>query len=270
LLSEAWDLYRLHFRPLVAVAAVGLLPVSIAKDLLVVPFARAGGASPPAALVAAFLLMLPVLALAHVLTQGALIAAAADAVAGGEAGIVSAWRSALDRLGSLFGATLLVTAGTMLGLLLCLLPGIAFGLACLFVAPAVLLERLDAVAALKRSVAAFRADIGRTLVVAVAVGALALGAGMVGGLLVPPGHLFAGAVASDVVSIVVMPFPGLALVLLYEDVQRARWGVTEADIRRQADRLVGDEEPDVETAAFFDAGFDRRKAKSKDVHVALH
>jgi hypothetical protein len=241
-LAEAWDLYRLHFRSLVSVAAVGLLPVSLAKDLLVAAFTQGGGASAPAALVGAFVLMTPVLALAHVLTQGALIAAAADAVAGGEAGLVTAWRTSLDRLATLFGVTLLVTTGTMLGLLLCVLPGIAFGLGCLFVTPAVVLEGRDAMSAVQRSLAAFRADWGRTVVVALAVGVLALGAGMVGGLLVPPGHLFIGAIASDVVALVVMPFPVLALVLLFEDIQRARWGLPEAEIRRQADRLVGDDD----------------------------
>jgi hypothetical protein len=238
LLSEAFDLYRLHFRLLLTVAAVGLLPVSLAKDMLVPLFA--GAVSPSASLVSAFLL-LPVLGLAQLLTQGALMVAAVDAIAGGEAGVLAAWSGALARFAPLLGTSILVAAGTLLGGFLCLVPGLLFWAGCLFVTPAVLLEERSSVAAVKRSLQAMRADPGRSLILAACLGVVVLGAGMVGGLLLPPGHLFAGAVVADLVTLVVLPFPVLAIVLLFEDIQRTRWGIPEVTMRRQSDRLVASE-----------------------------
>ena len=107
-----------------------------------------------------------------------------------------------------------------------------------------LLEERSSTAAVKRSLQAVRTDPGRSLLLAACLGVVVFGAGMLGGLLVPPGHLFAGAVVADLVTLVVLPFPVLAVVLLFEDIQRTRWGVPEAELKRQSDRLVSEDGDD--------------------------
>lgn len=186
----------------------------------------------------ALLLTIPFIILANYLAQAALVVAVADATRDGAGGWPGAWKGVMSNLGGLLLTTLLVFAGVAVGTVFCVVPGIAFGVACAFTSPVVLLEKKSGVEAIKRSIAFVKADLVRTIIVLIVFAVATALARIVGGLLVPDRFVFLDSFVGDLVSIAVAPFPIIGLVLLFQDIQRTRLEVSEDEIKAQSDALL--------------------------------
>jgi hypothetical protein len=95
---------------------------------------------------------------------------ARDALGGREPGLGDALAAALGRFGALVVASILVTAIVAAGFLFLVIPGLVAMVFLMFTLPAVLLDGLGAVDAMRRSVAVVREHVGA--VVGLVVGSL--------------------------------------------------------------------------------------------------
>jgi hypothetical protein len=104
------------------------------------------------------------------LSSGMVVVMARDALGGREPGLGDALAAVLGRLGALVVASILVTAIVAAGFLFLVIPGLVAMVFLMFTLPAVLLDGLGAVDAMRRSVAVVREHIGP--VVGLVVGSL--------------------------------------------------------------------------------------------------
>ena len=88
-----------------------------------------------------------------------------------------------------------------------------------------------------------RRDWLRVLIVFIVVAVLSWIAQAVGGLFIPNRWVFLHALAGDIVSILVAPFGIIGLVLLFNDIRRAFFGVSDAEIRAGEDGLLAGPTP---------------------------
>ena len=103
-------------------------------------------------------------------SSGMVVVMARDALGGREPGLGDALAAVLGRLGALAVASILVTAIVAVGFLLLVIPGFVAMVLLMFTLPAVLLDGLGAVDAMRRSVAVVREHVGA--VVGLVVGSL--------------------------------------------------------------------------------------------------
>ena len=108
----------------------------------------------------------------------------------------------------------------------------------MFVPQVVPIERLTGKAALARSMALVRADWLRVALLVALFIAIAWVARVLAGLLIPDSAQFLTELIGDVMTLVLMPVPVLALVLLYLDIRRRRDGFG-AKPARPAGRAAG-------------------------------
>jgi|RhiMetdeSRZDD1v2_1073273.scaffolds.fasta_scaffold01933_25 hypothetical protein len=104
------------------------------------------------------------------LSSGMVVVMARDALGGREPGLGDALEAALGRFGALVVASILVTAIVAAGFLFLVIPGLVAMVFLMFTLPAVLLDGLGAVDAMRRSVAVVREHVGA--VVGLVVGSL--------------------------------------------------------------------------------------------------
>jgi len=104
------------------------------------------------------------------LSSGMVVVMARDALGGREPGLGDALAAALGRFGALVVASILVTAIVAAGFLFLVIPGLVAMVFLMFTLPAVLLDGLGAVDAMRRSVAVVREHVGA--VVGLVVGSL--------------------------------------------------------------------------------------------------
>ncbi len=134
ILSTAFDLYRRHWRTLLAIAAVVVVPLTLLQYLFgdqvrgVGQPASNGTVSPPswrvgvAGLVAALAGVVMFLVL-----TGAITRAVAAEVAGEDPSVEQSYRFGFHRLGSVLVVSVLVGLATIGGLILFIIPGIYIG-----------------------------------------------------------------------------------------------------------------------------------------------
>jgi Membrane domain of glycerophosphoryl diester phosphodiesterase len=229
ILSAAFQLYRRHWRTLVAIAAVVVVPLTLLQygighwvrtngqqleDEVVVStsFWAVAGASLLAALVA--------LLLYQVLT-GAITRNIAAEVVGQDLGLEQSYRFGFARLGPILVVSVLVALATILGLIVFIIPGIYIGVRLAVSIQALVVEGKRGTEAMRRSwdlVGGHWWHAAVTLLVA------ALITGVVNAVITAPfsaGAWFVQGVAAAVASTVTLPFGALVGVLLYLDL-RAR------------------------------------------------
>lgn len=266
--GQAFDIYRRHFVALAIVAAVGLVPIRIVADLLTGGAAaaaegygdemedlsrqlrrgditlqeyaaRARGltrevASDAGGLVggwlAEVLASLLLFGLGLPLVQGAITAAVARKVAGGDISAGAAWGKAAARLVPLVVTGLLVGLGIGIGLILLIVPGLVVALFLCFSSTVVMLEGKMAFSALGRSASLVKRDWLRTLLALIMAAIAVAVAGWIAGLLASPlsGVPVVGSVVHAGIMALLLPFPLVAIVLLYFDLRRAE-GVAPAE-----------------------------------------
>jgi hypothetical protein len=184
------------------------------------------------------LLTIPFMILAVYLAQAALTVVVADRARAGTMGWQQAWQVVLANLGSLVVTSLLVMIGVAVGLVFCILPGLVFSLFAALTIPVLLLEKKSGTTAIRRSVELVKADWVRVVVVLVIFGILQAITSWVGGLLVPSRFYFLHMLVGDLVSIAVLPIPIIGLVLLYQDIARAKLNVPEETLAAQRAGLL--------------------------------
>ena len=101
-----------------------------------------------------------VMGIAWLIVSGMLVVMARDALDGRDPSMGDALAVAFGRLGGLCGASFLGALAVGIGFLLLVIPGLVAMVALIFTLPALLLDGLGAVAAMKRSVAVVRNHLG--------------------------------------------------------------------------------------------------------------
>lgn len=185
------------------------------------------------------LLTIPLIALATYLAQAALTVVVADRARAGTMGWQQAWGVVMQNLGGLVVTSILAALGIALGLVLCIVPGVLFSLFAALTVPVVLLEKKTGTTAIRRSIELVKTDWVRVVIVLVVFGVLSAVASWVGGLFIPSRFYFLHMLVGDLVSIAVLPIPIVGLVLLYQDIARARLNVPETQLAAQREALLG-------------------------------
>ena len=184
------------------------------------------------------LLTIPFMILAVYLAQAALTVVVADRARAGTMGWKEAWQVVLANLGSLVVTSLMVMIGVAVGLVFCILPGLVFSLFAALTIPVLLLEKKSGTTAIRRSVELVKADWVRVIIVLILFGILQAITSWVGGLLVPSRFYFLHMLVGDLVSIAVLPIPIIGLVLLYQDIARAKLNVSDETLEAQRAGLL--------------------------------
>ena len=255
LLAEAFQLYRLHAKPLLITCALLFVPASIIKSLalsaiLAPTVALATSADPTAMLAGGFgvylLGLLGTLVTAFFLygivvplTNGALTISVADRILGGKAEWREVWMLLFRRLGMLLSAVVPAAIVVAIGFVFFIIPGLVLGMLFAFVSPVVLIEGIGGRAALERSTTLVRSDWLRVTLVVLVFGLLRAVAQMVAGLLIPHSAIFLSSLLGDLITMVLLPVPVLGMVLLYFDVRRKRDNFTPDHLRADLEALKG-------------------------------
>jgi len=167
------------------------------------------------------------------LTNAALTIAVADRLGGGRAGWLEVWILLLGRLRELLSALIPAALLVAAGMILWVLPGMIVAFLFVFVPQVVLIERLTGKAALARSIALVRADWLRVALLVALFITIAWVARVIADLFIPDSAQFLTQLIGDVMTLILMPVPVLALVLLYLDIRRRRDGFTADNLRAQ-------------------------------------
>jgi hypothetical protein len=226
LFEEVLRLYQQNFLSLIAIVAVVQVAVAILLGLIRLSFAH----GPTLAGVFLGLVTAVFSILASFLQAGALTLAVADDYLGQPITIERAYAAAHDRLGALVGSSLLVAL--LLGLMTIVIVGIPFaiyfGVRWVFVAQAVMLDRVAGTTAMSRSAALVDGFWLRTLGVILLMAVIAVLVSSIVGAVI--GVLFGGTIISALLSlalqIVIAPFYSVVLTLLYFDMRVRKEALT--------------------------------------------
>ncbi len=171
------------------------------------------------------------------LTNGALTIFVADATLGGDGGWRFAWNLLWHRIGPLLMTVFPAACLIAFGFIMFWIPGLVLGLLFAFVAPVVLLEGKRGRYALRRSIDLVGPDWLRVALMIVSLAVLNVVAQTIVAIFVPRSAPFIGAVLSDLVTMLFLPLPVIAMVLLYFDIRRKREGFDDARLRVELDAL---------------------------------
>jgi hypothetical protein len=170
-------------------------------------------------------------ALAVPLVGGALTIAVADRLGGGRAGWIESWMLLVGRLGGLLAAVVPAAGLIAIGLALWVIPGLVIAFCFALVAQVAVVEGLGGAAALRRSVELVGADWLRVALLLGVFAALTWAARWIADLIVPDRAIFMTSLVGDLLTLVLIPLPLIAGVLLYLDVRRRRDGFDDAQLR---------------------------------------
>jgi glycerophosphoryl diester phosphodiesterase family protein len=230
ILSAALQLYRRHWRTLMAIAAVVVVPLTLLQYGIghwvrshgqQLQDSAAVSTSFWAVASASLLAALVGLLLYQVLT-GAITRTIATEVAGQDLGVEQSYRFGFARLGPILVVSILVGLATLLGLIVFVIPGIYIGVRLAVSIQALVVEGKRGTEAMRRSwdlVGGHWWRAAFTLLVA------ALITGVVNAVITAPfsaGAWFIQGVAAAVATIVTMPYGALVGVLLYLDLRARR------------------------------------------------
>jgi hypothetical protein len=228
ILSTAFELYRRHWRTLLAIAAVVVVPLTLLQYLFgdwlrsrgevtsYQQISTATWAVGAAGLVAALAGILIYLVL-----TGAITRAVAAEVAGEDPSLEQSYRFGFHRLGSVLLVSILVGLATIAGLILFILPGIYIGVRLAVSVEALVVEGRRGTQAMGRSWALVGGHWWHAFGALVVAGLLT---GVVNAVITTPFNntgWFVQAVAAAVATVITMPYSVLVGVLLYLDL-RAR------------------------------------------------
>jgi hypothetical protein len=171
------------------------------------------------------------------LTNGAITIFVAHRKLDRDIGWQATWTLVARRFVPLLTAVIPAACLIAFGFVFFVLPGFVLGLLFAFIAPAVLLESKRGRAALQRSVELVGTEWLRVALMVVVLGVLNWAANIVVAIFIPRTALFVGAVLSDLVTLVFLPLPMIAMVLLYFDVRRKRDGLSDERLGADLDAL---------------------------------
>lgn len=262
LLQQAFALYKQHARSLLMVAAIVFVPGALAhacaRTAILAPTVLAAvaldptthlpyaGTMPMGMLVGPFAAMMLGLLAAAVtglflngviipLTQGALALAAANHLLGREPTWQELWTWLLRRVAIIFSAIIPAALLIGVGFFFLFIPGVVLAFFFTFVPLVALFEGVGGTAALRRSYELVRADWLRVLLLLVVFAVLSMAAQFCAGLLLH--GLFGTRLLQDLLTLVLLPIPVIASVLLYFDIRRKREGFSDAQLVAIVDEL---------------------------------
>ena len=169
------------------------------------------------------------------LSHGALIKSVSESYLGKEATVGESYRFVLPKLGTLIWATILVGVIGAAGLGLFIVPGVVLLVMLSMTTPAIVLEKLKATKAMRRSMALVKGNMGKVFLIVLVTVSIDM---IVGYAFRSGGRLLAGAVAgSDLTMTVVivgafsiagealpLPISATAAILLYYDLRIRKEG----------------------------------------------
>jgi hypothetical protein len=238
ILSTAFQLYRRHWRTLLAIAAVVVVPLTLLQYLLG-DLVRTQGETTRNGVVEtatwavgiAGLLAALVGILMYLVLTGAITRAVAAEVAGEDPSLEQSYRFGFHRLGSVLLVSVLVGLATLGGLILFVIPGIYIGVRLCVSIEALVVEGRRGTEAMGRSwslVGGHWWHAFFTLLVA------ALLTGVVNAVITAPfsaTNWFAQGVAAAVATVVTLPYGVLVGVLLYLDLRARKERITMETLR---------------------------------------
>ena len=262
LLQQAFELYRKHAKAFITIAAVVFVPGALAhacaRAAILAPTVAVQIAFDPVthlptqapvalgALAAGFgAMMLGLLAAAITglflhgviipLTQGALALAAADRLVGRTTTWQELWTLLFRRVGTVLSAVIPVALLVGIGFFFLVVPGVLLSFFFSFVPTVALFEGVGGMAALRRSYDLVRADWLRMLLVLIVFGVISAVTQVIAGVFL---HGLLGArLLQDALTLVVLPIPVIASVLLYFDIRRKREGFDDVQLAAALERL---------------------------------
>jgi hypothetical protein len=240
ILSTAFQLYQRHWRSLLAIAAVVVIPLTLVQYLLG-DWVRARGeiASDGVVVVSTAMwavgiaLLLTALAalLMFLVLTGAITRAVAAEVAGEDPGVEQSYRFGFHRLGSVLLVSVLVGLATIGGLILFIIPGIYIGVRLAVSIEALVVEGRRGIQAMSRSWELAGGHWWHAFGTLVVAGLLT---GVVNAVITAPFSgtgWFAQAVAAAVATVVTLPYGVLVGVLLYLDLRTRKERLTLETLR---------------------------------------
>jgi hypothetical protein len=229
ILSTAFQLYRRHWRTLLAIAAVVVVPLTLLQYLLG-DLVRAQGETTRNGVVVetatwsvgiAGLLAALAGILMYLVLTGAITRAVAAEVAGKDPSLEQSYRFGFHRLGSVLLVSVLVGLATIAGFILFIIPGIYIGIRLAVSVEALVVEGRRGTQAMGRSWELVGGHWWHAFGALVVAGLLT---GVVNAIITTPFNntgWFVQAVAAAVATVVTLPYGVLVGVLLYLDL-RAR------------------------------------------------
>jgi hypothetical protein len=233
-LGDALSVYRRLWRRSVVVAGLVFAVVSLAD-------AFAARKSTAATTLVSLILAL----VGGLLVQGALVEVVRDLHEGREPGPIGAYYARTrDRLGTLFGVSLLYGIGVAIGFVLLVIPGLIAVARWSLIVPLVVIERLGVGEAFSRSSSLVKGQTGRVLALVI-VSALITGlAGVlvraIFGFLPEFGAVWVG---GTIASAIAVPYQAHVLTVLYYRLTEPTRPVLPDEPPRETWRSVWDEEP---------------------------
>jgi hypothetical protein len=228
ILSTAFQLYRRHWRTLLAIAAVVVVPLTLLQYLLgdwvrtrgeissYQQISTATWAVGAAGLVAGLAGLLMYLVL-----TGAITRAVAAEVAGEDPSVEQSYRFGFHRLGAVLAVSILVGLATIAGFILFIIPGIYIGVRLAVSVEALVVEGRRGTQAMGRSWALVGGHWWHAFGALVVAGLLT---GVVNAVITTPFNntsWFVQAIAAAIATVITLPYGVLVGVLLYLDL-RAR------------------------------------------------
>jgi hypothetical protein len=172
------------------------------------------------------------------LVQGALTVAVADRMLGGQGTWQDYWRWFIRGRAKLFLSAILPAAVLVfIGSLFFAIPGLVLSFFFALIPPVVMLEGVGGVPALKRSFQLVKSDWLRVLLVALLFGVSFLVTYLLVALLVPGHSLFLHELIGNLLMLVLLPLPILAVVLVYLDIRRKHESFDRDALRTQLEEL---------------------------------
>jgi hypothetical protein len=228
ILGTAFQLYRRHWRTLLAIAAVVVVPLTLLQYLLG-DLVRTQGETTRNGVVEtatwsvgiAGLLAALVGILTYLVLTGAITRAVAAEVAGEDPSVEQSYRFGFHRLGSVLLVSVLVGLATIGGLILFIIPGIYIGVRLAVSVEALVVEGRRGTQAMGRSWELVGGHWWHAFGALVVAGLLT---GVVNALITTPFNntgWFVQAIAAAIATVITMPYSVLVGVLLYLDL-RAR------------------------------------------------
>jgi hypothetical protein len=238
ILSTAFQLYRRHWRTLLTIAAVVVVPLTLLQYLFG-DLVRTQGETTRNGIVetaswsvgiAGLLAALAAILMYLVLT-GAITRAVAAEVAGEDPGVEQSYRFGFHRLGSVLLVSVLVGLATIAGLILFIIPGIWIGVRLAVSIEALVVEGRRGTQAMGRSWELVGGHWWHAFGALVVAGLLT---GVVNAVITTPFSntgWFVQAIAAAIATVITMPYSVLVGVLLYLDLRARKEALTLEGLR---------------------------------------
>jgi hypothetical protein len=234
ILSDAFRLYRQHWRNLIVIVAIIVIPLSIAQVLVADAWSRDGAGFTDGRLLSGALVSLVVgitWILMWTVLAGAITRAAAGTFLGRDLEIGESYRYGLARFWSIVLISVLSALAIAGGFILLVIPGFIVLTHLTVAVPALVVEDERGRAALRRSwnlVRGFAWPVFGTILVA------ALLMGSVNAVLTAPfgDSSLARSIAASIASVLTTPFSALVSVLIYLDLRVRKEQYSSSDLER--------------------------------------